>query len=156
MSEPARPWPSETIDGAPLAPPERWGRPGLAMFFHLECAGCVGRGVPFLKRLWRERDGAFEALLIHTPHGRRPHPREAVLPELTRFARDYARLPFPVALDEDGAVAAAWGAEGTPHWLAFGADGGLERSVYGSQENAQTRLAYWLEETLGPPGSSSG
>lgn len=145
-----RPWPHEAVWRGPVVPPERWTRPGLAMFFHLECAGCVSRGVPFLKRLWRERDGAFEAVLVHTSYGRRPLEREELEPQLFRFARDFARLELPVALDLDGSVAEAWGAEGTPHWLAFGAGGGLERSVFGSQENAQTRLRYWLDEALGP------
>lgn len=35
---------------------------------------------------------------------------------------------------------------GHPHWFAFAPNGELVRSVYGSQENAQTRLAYLLEE----------
>jgi len=46
--------------------------------------GCVPCGIPFMKRLY---------------------PRGQVEPQLIRFARDYARLPFPVALDLDGPVA---------------------------------------------------
>ena len=63
-----------------------------------------------------------------------------------KFARDFARLPFAVALDLDGAFAREWQTEGTPHWLAFAAGGELLRSVYGSQDNAQTRLEYLLTE----------
>jgi hypothetical protein len=37
------------------------------------------------------------------------------------------------------------GAEGTPHWWVWDAHGRVERSVYGSQENALTRLGYVVE-----------
>ena len=64
----------------------------------------------------------------------------------------YAKLPFPVALDLSGTLARHWHTEGTPHWLAFAPGGDLIRSVYGSQDNAQTRLQYLLEEWTGRTG----
>ena len=51
-----------------------------------------------------------------------------------------------MALDLDGGWARAMGAEGTPHWFVWDGAGAVERSVYGSQENALTRLAYVLED----------
>lgn len=143
------PAPATFVWGDPLPPPSGWDRPGLVMFFNLECAGCVARGVPFLKRLERDHRGRIHALLIHTPFGHRDLPRDAVEPQLRRFASSFARLEFPVALDEDGTLARAWAIEGTPHWLAFAPGGELLRSIYGSQDNAQTRLRYLLEERLG-------
>ena len=68
---------------------------------------------------------------------------------MLEFVRQDARLPFPVALDLSGDLARAWAAEGTPHTLAFAAGGELLRSVYGSQDNAQTRLEYLLSELAG-------
>ena len=93
-------------------------------------------------------------LAVHTSSGHRRLPREDVEPTLVKFARDFARLPFPVALDLDGTFARAWQTEGTPHWLAFAPGGELLRSVYGSQDNAQTRLDYLLREWAGQPESS--
>ena len=46
---------------------------------------------------------------------KRLYPRGQVKPQMIRFARDYARLPFPMALDLDGPVAEHWQTEGTPH-----------------------------------------
>ena len=121
------------------------------MVFNLECAGCVGRGLPFLKRLARDYEGRLVIMALHTARGHRALDREAVEPTLVKFARDFARLPFPVALDIDGRVAAAWQTEGTPHWLAFDSRGELARSVYGSQDNARTRLEYLVEELVVGP-----
>ncbi|WP_370293724.1 TlpA family protein disulfide reductase [Deinococcus sp. KSM4-11] len=103
----------------------------------------------FLKRLHAEFGDSVTLLAVHTSYGHRLLPREDVVPTLTKFARDYAKLPCPVALDVSGDLARAWQIEGTPHWLAFAPGGALIRSVYGSQDNAQTRLQYLLEEWTG-------
>lgn len=126
----------------------RPGRPTLLMFFHLECAGCVSRGVPFMRRLHAQHGERLNLLAVHTARGHRALPRAAVLPTLLHFAETFARLPFAVALDEDGALAEAHGTEGTPHWVAIH-DGEVQRSIFGSQDNAQTRISYWLAEVLG-------
>ncbi len=136
-----------------LCDPVMWTRPGLVQFFNLECPACVSRGIPFMKRLHAEFGGAVNLLAVHTSRGHRAYPRGQVEPQLLKFAREYARLPFPVALDLGGEVAEFWQTEGTPHWLAFAPGGELLRSVYGSQEGAQTRLEYLLAEwTKAPPG----
>ncbi|MBB5374907.1 hypothetical protein HNQ07_000351 [Deinococcus metalli] len=147
-------WPAPTdfVHSDPVSPPTTWTRPGLVMVFNLECPGCVSRGIPFLKRLHAEYSDAVTLLAVHTSHGHRLLPREDVEPTLVKFARDYAKLPFPVALDTSGDLARAWHIEGTPHWFAFAPGGEVIRSVYGSQENAQTRLQYLLEEWTGRSG----
>ncbi|RJF71999.1 TlpA family protein disulfide reductase [Deinococcus cavernae] len=144
------PAPSDFVHGSPLPPPAEWQRPGLVMTFNLECPGCVSRGIPFLKRLHAEFGERVYLLAVHTSYGHKFFQRDEVEPTLLKFARDFARLPFPVALDLDGSFARAWATEGTPHWLAFAPGGELIRSVYGSQENAQTRLQYLLEEWAEP------
>ncbi|MFC4455940.1 TlpA disulfide reductase family protein [Deinococcus sonorensis] len=144
-------WPAADafVWGDAVPSPEVWTRPGLVMFFNLECPACISRGIPFLKRLHAEAGGRVQMLAIHTSRGHRLLPQEDVVPTLRRFAERYARLPFPVALDLDGSVAAHWQTEGTPHTLAFAAGGELLRSVYGSQDNAQTRLEYLVQEWTG-------
>jgi thiol-disulfide isomerase/thioredoxin len=143
------PAPDDFIQGPTLSRPAIWTRPGLVMFFNLECPSCISRGVPFLKRLHAEFGERAHVLAVHTSRGHRRLPREDVEPQLTRFVQRYARLPFPVALDLSGEVASHWQTEGTPHTLVFAAGGELLRSVYGSQKNAQTRLTYLLEELTG-------
>lgn len=148
-THPAWPAPQDFVHGPALAPPAAWARPGLVMTFNLECAGCVSRGIPFLKRLHAEFGDRVLLLAVHTSYGHRALPRGDVEPTLVKFVRDFARLPFAVALDLRGDFARAWHTEGTPHWLAFAPGGELLRSVYGSQEGAQTRLQYLLEEWAG-------
>ena len=140
------PAPADFVHLDALPDPAEWTRPGLVQFFNLECPGCVSRGIPFMKRLHAEFGEKVKLLAIHTSRGHRVYPREEVEPQLLKFAREYARLPFPVALDLDGSVAEFWNTEGTPHWLAFVPGGELLRSVYGSQDNAQLRFQYLLEE----------
>lgn len=128
------------------------------MFFNLECPACVSRAVPFIKKLQREHGTGLKGALVHTALGHRRLERDEVVPTLVRFASEFAKLPQPVALDLDGELASAWGVEGTPHWFAFDGAGELVRSFYGSQENAQTRLEYLLEELVAAgagPGSAA-
>lgn len=141
-------WPSaqDFVSGKPLPPPESWGRPGLLMFFNLECPGCVSRGIPLIKRLYSAYSSKMHFLAVHTSFSHRHFEREEVVPTLLRFVGEFAKLPFPVALDLDGKMAEHWQALGTPHWLVFGPKGELVRSIYGSQDNAQNRLEYVLEE----------
>lgn len=140
------PPPADFVHGSPLPPPSEWDRPGLIMTFNLECPGCVSRGIPFMKRLHAEFGESVYLLAVHTSLGHKFFQRDEVEPTLVNFAHGFAKLPFPVALDLDGSFARHWETEGTPHWLAFAPGGELIRSVYGSQENAQTRLQYLLEE----------
>lgn len=146
-------WLDDWVHGPPVPPPAEWGRPGLLLLFNLECAGCVSRAVPWLKRAEHAVGDRAVLLAVHTAYGHRPYPREDVVPRLTHYATAFADLPFSVALDVDGLWAERAGAQGTPHWLVWNDRGVLERSVYGSQENALTRLAYVLEDwgvELGP------
>lgn len=142
-------WPGDFVWLGPVPPPGRWGKPGLVMLFNLECPGCISRGVPLVKRLAAAYGERLQVVMVHTAYGHRRYERDEVVPTLRHFAERFARLEVPVALDLDGALAEAWGAEGTPHWLVYDADGTLARSIYGSQENAQTRLEYLLEELVG-------
>jgi hypothetical protein len=122
--------------------------PGVIMTFNLECAGCVSRGVPLLKRIGRQAGPGFKTALVHTSHGHRRVERGEVIASLIHFASSFARLEMPVAIDVDGELARAWRTEGTPHWLAFDAEGTLVRDLFGSQENAATRLSYLVDELL--------
>jgi len=103
----------------------------------------------FMKELQAEHGDTLQLLAIHTSQGHRRYERDQVEPQLRRFADQYARLPFPVHLDLSGELAREWGIEGTPYWFVFDRQGELVRDLFGSQENAQTRLRYLVEELLG-------
>lgn len=147
-------WPNDWVWGTAPPAPTATSSPTLVMFFNLECPACVSRGVPFLKRMQREHGAALNGALVHTAFGHRLLERGDVVPTLQRFAGEFAKLSQPVALDLSGELAEAWGVEGTPYWFAFDAAGRLVRSLYGSQQNAQTRLEYLLEELLADAPSS--
>lgn len=151
----ATPWPTDFVWGEPVpAPGGGDRRPGVVMVFNLECPACISRGIPFLKRLEMDFRGRIWTMLVHTSYGHRDLGRDEVVPTLRHFAESFARLPMPVALDVDGSLARAWGVEGTPHWFVFDAAGVLQRSVYGSQDNARTRLEYLVEELVGAAGEA--
>ena len=145
------PEPTDFVWKDPVTAPETWDRPGLVMFFNLECPGCVSRGVPFLKRLAKTYEGKLTVVMIHTSFGHKFYTRDEVVPTLTHFAKSFAKIPFPLALDLDAQLAEAWQVLGTPHWLIFAGGGELLRSIFGSQDNAQTRLEYTLAELLESP-----
>ena len=138
-------WLDDWAHGPALPPPAAWGRPGLALLFNLTCAGCVSRTVPWLKRASVAVGSRATLFAVHTAYGHQTLPRTSVAPQVERFARSFALLPCAVALDASGDFAERLGAEGTPHWLIWNERGALERSIYGSQANARTRLEYILE-----------
>jgi YD repeat-containing protein len=147
MDAPKRPWLDDWVTDEALPPPDRWGRPGLLLLFSVECAGCVSRAVPWLRRLAEAHGDDLVLAAVHTAHGRQPRSREQVVEALDRFL-GFSRLAVPVALDPSGAWAAATGAEGTPHWFAYDREGRPVRSIFGSQANAMTRLDYLVDELL--------
>lgn len=57
-------------------------------------------------------------------------------------------LPFPIYLDYGHAVYDQFHSAGTPQWVLITKEGILSRSIFGSQENAQNRLMYALEELV--------
>lgn len=141
-------WPTTFAWRGPLGEPPTWGKPGLVMLFNLECAACISRGIPMLKRFAAEYGDRLQPLLVHTTCGHRDLPPHQVLPALAHFAESFARLEIPIAIDPHEEMARAWGAEGTPHWLLYDARGELVRSIFGSQDNARTRLEYALQELM--------
>jgi len=141
-------WPTDFVWGESIPEPSELDKPVITMFFNLECPACVTRGIPFLKRLEKEFGDDLVVFVIHTSFGHKFFERDEVLPTLLHFSENFARLPFPVALDLDGKIAESWEALGTPFWLVFNKDGELVRSIYGSQGGAQTRLEYLLEELV--------
>jgi hypothetical protein len=54
--------------------------------------------------------------------------------------------PFPIFLDEGHLVYDQFDSEGTPQWLLITKDAIVSRSIFGSQEGAQNRLFYALEQ----------
>ncbi len=140
-------WLDDWVVGGPLPPPDAWHRPGLVLVLSVECAGCVSRAVPWLRRLAERHGDELVLAAVHTALGRRVWPSEQTRSTIARFA-SFTRIGLPIALDADGSWARAQGAEGTPHWFAYDREGQRVRSIFGSQHNALTRLEYLVDELL--------
>jgi hypothetical protein len=64
-------WLDDWVHGdAAARPPAAWGRPGLALAFNLECAGCVGRGARGSSA--GAAGDAPSCFAVHTAYGHRP------------------------------------------------------------------------------------
>ena len=100
-----------------------------------------------MKRIYKDYGDQLHLVLIHTSFGHKHYSKDEVVPTLIHFAESFARLPFPVALDNDSSLAKAYQIAGTPHWFVFN-EGKLIRSLFGSQDNAQQRLEYLMAELL--------
>ncbi|TSE30671.1 TlpA disulfide reductase family protein [Tepidimonas charontis] len=88
------------LDGRTLTPAEWQGRVVLVNFWATTCASCVKEMPQLVQTYQRFRERGFETIAVAMSYDR---------PEwVANFART-RQLPFPVALDSDGALARAWG-----------------------------------------------
>lgn len=130
-----------TANGERFLPLEEWtGNPTLVLFYHTDCLGCTGRALPLAYRL----SNAYPLLklaVVHVDFPSRPIPEAEVQAVFTD-----GKAPFPIYHDQAATMYTQFQAEGTPQWLLFDASGALVNTIFGSQDNAQNRLSYALEE----------
>lgn len=111
----------------------------LVIIYNNQCLGCTGRAIPLAYQFKKENSN-LQVIGIHSNFNDLPV-SEAEIKSI--FTID--ELPFPIYIDPGHKVYDQFNSEGTPQWLIINKDGSLYRSVFGSQENAQNRLAYALE-----------
>lgn len=119
------------------------GKNLLLLIYNNQCLGCVGRAIP----LAYDFDQLFSELVvigIHTNFGTVTTTKKEIE---SIFTID--NLPFPIYLDENHEVFDQFESAGTPQWVIVKSNGTLNRSFFGSQEGAQNRLRYALEDLLG-------
>ncbi|MDO5522417.1 MAG: redoxin domain-containing protein [Bacteroidia bacterium] len=126
----------ETVDIAEIYR----GKNLLILFFNIQCLGCVGRAIPLAYDYLHEFKN-LNVTAIHTPFGKEIVTQEDIINVFTR-----KKLPFPIYFDIEKTNYEKFECEGTPHWILMDKQGNVTRSIFGSQENAQTRLLYALEE----------
>ena len=132
-----------TLDGERINLVDKYaGKPLLVLFFNIRCLGCVGRAIPLAYDYSQEFEG-LEVVAIHTSFGKKMVTKEDIINIFTT-----KELPFPIYFDIGQTNYEGFECEGTPHWLMFDTQGELFRSFYGSQEGAQTRLMYALDELV--------
>ena len=116
------------------------GKPLLIIIYNNQCLGCTGRAIPLAYEFQNEYKN-IQVLGIHTNHNNAKITESAIK---SIFTLD--EIPFPIYLDHGRTVYDQFQSEGTPQWVLIQEDGTLFRSIFGSQEGAQNRLMYSLEE----------
>lgn len=119
------------------------GKPLLVLFFNIHCLGCVGRAVPLAYDFLQEFKG-LNVVAIHTTFGKEEVTKDDILNIFTT-----KELPYPIYFDIGKSNYEKFECEGTPHWVLIDESGKINKSFFGSQEGAQTRLIYALEEITG-------
>lgn len=102
--------------------------------------GCTGRAIPLAYQLQKENVGV-QVMGIHSNFTNIKVTENDIK---SIFTID--ELPFPIFLDEGHLVYDQFDSEGTPQWLLITKDAIVSRSIFGSQEGAQNRLFYALEQ----------
>ena len=134
----------KTLDGAVIELITLYSdMPLLLLFFNIQCLGCVGRAIPLAYSYLQEFNG-LNVVAIHTTFGKEEVGKNDILNIFTS-----RELAFQIYFDIGKINYEKFECEGTPHWILIDSSGNVSRSFFGSQEGAQNRLIYALEELTG-------
>ncbi|CAM1342473.1 TlpA family protein disulfide reductase [Tenacibaculum aestuarii] len=114
-------------------------KPLLLLFYNNACLGCTGRAIP-LAYQFKQDYKDIEIIGIHSNFTSNDVSKEDILSIFT-----INELPFPIYIDKDHKMYDFFNSEGTPQWILLTPKGEVYRSIFGSQDNAQNRLYYALE-----------
>ncbi|AKP53303.1 TlpA family protein disulfide reductase [Cyclobacterium amurskyense] len=116
------------------------GKPLLAIIYNNQCLGCTGRAIPLAYELQKENE-EIQVVGIHTSFNSSQASESDIKSIFTVDA-----LPFPIFLDNGRAVYDQFESSGTPQWVLITKEGKLSRTIFGSQEGAQNRLYYAIDQ----------
>tara|TARA_R110002124_G_scaffold206581_1_gene373124 strand:+ start:2889 stop:3335 length:447 start_codon:yes stop_codon:yes gene_type:complete len=116
------------------------GKPLLAIIYNNQCLGCTGRAIPLAYELQKENE-EIQVVGIHTSFNSSQASESDIKSIFTVDA-----LPFPIFLDNGRAIYDQFESSGTPQWVLITKEGKLSRTIFGSQEGAQNRLYYAIEQ----------
>ncbi|WP_339714930.1 TlpA family protein disulfide reductase [Cyclobacterium amurskyense] len=116
------------------------GKPLLAIIYNNQCLGCTGRAIPLAYELQKEND-EIQVVGIHTSFNSSQASESDIKSIFTVDA-----LPFPIFLDNGRAVYDQFESSGTPQWVLITKEGKLSSTIFGSQEGAQNRLYYAIDQ----------
>ena len=105
-----------------------------------QCLGCTGRAIPLAYELQKEND-EIQVVGIHTSFNSSQASESDIKSIFTVDA-----LPFPIFLDNGRAVYDQFESSGTPQWVLITKEGKLSSTIFGSQEGAQNRLYYAIDQ----------
>ncbi|SDG99921.1 TlpA family protein disulfide reductase [Psychroflexus sediminis] len=116
------------------------GQINLILFYNTYCLGCTGRAIPFAYKL-SQHFPELNLIVIHTNFGNQMFSKTEILDIFTSKTS-----PFEIYLDPDAEAYNYFECEGTPHWIVLDQNLNISRSIFGSQNQAQQRLWYAIEE----------
>ena len=112
----------------------------LILFYNTDCLGCTGRAIPLAYKLHQEH--LFLALtVIHSNFRNTPFSRDEVLSVFTD-----QESPIPIYRELNHELYDFFECEGTPHWVLMNDKQEILYSFFGSQDGAQMKLQYAIEE----------
>ena len=114
----------------------------VLIFYNNSCLGCTGRAIP-LAYDFQQENPSIQVIGIHSNFGKRETTKEDIKSIFTS-----GEVPFPIYIDENHQVFDQFESAGTPQWILITPKRELFRSIFGSQNGAQNRLLYAIEEFL--------
>ena len=114
----------------------------VLIIYNNSCLGCTGRAIP-LAYDFQQNNPSIQVIGIHSNFGGTKTTKEAIKSIFTS-----GEVPFPIYMDENHQVFDQFESAGTPQWILITPKGDLFRSIFGSQDGAQNRLFYAIEELI--------
>ncbi len=114
----------------------------VLIIYNNSCLGCTGRAIP-LAYDFQQNNPSIQVIGIHSDFGGTKTTKEAIKSIFTS-----GEVPFPIYMDENHQVFDQFESAGTPQWILITPKGDLFRSIFGSQDGAQNRLFYAIEELV--------
>ena len=114
----------------------------VLIIYNNSCLGCTGRAIP-LAYDFQQNNPSIQVIGIHSDFGGTKTTKEAIKSIFTS-----GEVPFPIYMDENHQVFDQFESAGTPQWILITHKGELFRSIFGSQDGAQNRLFYAIDELV--------
>ena len=114
----------------------------VLIIYNNSCLGCTGRAIPPAYD-FQQNNPSIQVIGIHSDFGGTKTTKEAIKSIFTS-----GEVPFPIYMDENHQVFDQFESAGTPQWILITPKGDLFRSIFGSQDGAQNRLFYAIEELI--------
>ncbi|RYM34710.1 hypothetical protein ERX46_04870 [Brumimicrobium glaciale] len=112
----------------------------LILFYNTNCLGCTGRAIPLAYKLHQQH--SFLALtVIHSNFRKTSFSGGEVLSVFTD-----QESPIPIYRESNHELYDFFQCEGTPHWVLMNDKQEVLYSFFGSQDGAQMKLQYAIEE----------
>ncbi len=112
----------------------------LVLFYNTNCLGCTGRAIPLAYKLKNEFD-FISLTVIHSSFRPMPFSSQEVLSVFTDH-----QSPFNIYREAKHELYDYFECEGTPHWLILDGKGEVLHTFFGSQDGAQLKLEYAIQE----------